>query len=159
MGVQEDHDVAHGFLLLPALANLGDALLADALDFLEKRRTFVDHLQRAFAEGADDFVGEEGTDTFDESGGKELFDTLGRVGGRGLHHLGTKLPAMLRIVAPGAGRFEILPGHDARHLADDRDQVLLPFDLNAQHREPVFRVVKGDTFHDAGQSDVHRRIL
>ena len=35
--LQEDHDVADGLLLLPALADLLDALRADALDLLAGR--------------------------------------------------------------------------------------------------------------------------
>ena len=50
VGVEEDHDVAHGLLLLPAFANRLDAIGADALDLFQERGAFVDDLQGAIAE-------------------------------------------------------------------------------------------------------------
>ena len=54
-----------------------------------------------------------------------------------------------------AGRLEVLAGHGARQLADDGDQAALALDLDAQHREAVLRIVKGDALDDAGEGFGH----
>ena len=155
--VQKDHDVAHGLLLFPAGANQGDAVLADALDFLEKRRTFIDHFQGAVAEGLDDLVREKGTDALDESGSEELFDALGRIGRRRLHRLGeiAGLRSGSSYQVPVASRYSPATTRGIWPMTVIRSFCSLTW--TAQHREPVFRVVKGDAFNDAGQGDAHRK--
>ena len=154
--MQEDHDVAHRLLLLPAFADLLDALPADALDLRQERRAFIDDLQGAFAEDLDDLVGVMGADPLDEAGAKKFLDAFDRVGRSRLERLGLKLPAMLGIFTPGAGRLQILAGHHARHLADDGDQIALPLHLHAQHGETILRIVEGDALDDAGNRVHHQ---
>ena len=62
---------------------------------------------------------------------------------------------MLGIVAPVAGCFKMLAGHDARHLADHGDRIALAGNLDARHREAVFRIVEGDALDDAGDGVAH----
>src|SRR5262245_44246814 len=64
--LKEDHDRAHGFLLLPALANPLDAPWADPFDLLEKGGAFVDDGESALAEHLDDPACKMRADPFDQ---------------------------------------------------------------------------------------------
>ena len=67
---------------------------------------------------------------------------------------------MLGILTPGPRRLQILPGHDARHLAHHGDQIALPLNVDAQHRKPILRIVESDPLDDAGNRiAVHRASL
>src|SRR5207248_325647 len=54
--LKEDEDVAHRFLLLPALADLLDAAGPDAADVLQERRALIDDVERLGAEDADNLL-------------------------------------------------------------------------------------------------------
>src|SRR5262249_15561012 len=120
---KEDGDVANGFLLPPALADLLDAARADALHLLEEHRAGIDHLQRAGAESLDDALGVLRPDALDEPRTEELLDPLRRARRRRPHAVGLELDAVLRVLRPDAGRFQILAGHRSRQLADHRHRV------------------------------------
>ena len=149
--LKKDHDGADGFVLLPAFADALNAARADALDFLEERRTFVDDGKGALAENFDDFVGQMRADAFDEPGTKVLFDAFESLRRRAAQLIGLELLAVIAILHPGAGRLDVFAGRDRRYRADDGDEAAPAARLDAQHREPSVGVVKGDALDHTGQ--------
>ncbi len=105
VALQEDDDVAHDLLLLPARADLGDAARANAFDFLEKHRTFVNDVEGPGPEDFDDPVSELRSDTLDQSGRQVFLDALRGAGGDGAQAVGFELRAVLGVLFPLAGRF------------------------------------------------------
>ena len=149
--LQEHHDAADGFLLLPAFADALDAARADALDLLQKRRAFVDDVEGAFAEDLDDLAGEVRADALDQTGAEILFDALHGVRRRGAQRRSAlNCRPWSRSCAHSPVACEVFAGDDGRQVADDGDQPALSLDLDAQHGKAGVRVVKGDPFDDAG---------
>src|SRR5262249_45084637 len=76
VGLEKDHDVAHGLLFLPALADALNAARADALDLVEVCWALVDDIKGALTEGLDDLPGEVWPDALDEPGAKIFLDAF-----------------------------------------------------------------------------------
>src|SRR5262249_45007917 len=151
-------------LLLPTLADALKAARTDPLDLTQKRRALVDDGQGTFTEDLDDLAGEVRADPLDEAGAEVLGDALGGVRRRGAQVVGLELRAGVADLKrrPGApvlgprprGRAVPAAG-SARQPADDGAQAAPPAGLNAQHREPAVRVVKGDALDDTGEGFGH----
>ena len=56
---------------------------------------------------------------------------------------------------PGAVGLDVLAGHGAGQMSDDRDQVAPALDLHAQHRISAFRVVCYHALNNSGQCFRH----
>ena len=123
--------------------------------FDRKTRTWFwidfDDLQSARTEDFDDSLRVMLADAFDQAGAEVLFDPFERIGRRGAERIGLELLAMVEILLPGAGGFEMLPRDGPRCLTDHRDRAALAFDVDTQHHEAVLRIVKGDAVNDSRQ--------
>ena len=159
MLLQEEHDGAHRLLLLPALADTLNAARADAPDLLQKSRTVVNHAQGALAKHLDDLAGEVRSNALHQARAQVFFDSPLAVWRSGMQLLGLELQSVVAIIAPGAGRFDVLAGQGARQMAHDGDQVGPAVGLHAQDGEAVLGVMEGDAFDDAGQALWHSVIL
>ena len=155
MRLKKDHDGADGFVLLPAFADELNAARADALDLFEKRRTFINHGQGAFAEDFDNFVGQIGANAFHKAGTEIFFDAFKSLRRRAAQLIGFELLTVIAVAHPGAGRLDVFAGRDRRHSADDGDEAAPAARLDAQHREPGIGIVKGDALDNAGQQLGH----
>ena len=152
---QEQHDFADFLLLLPALANPLDPLVADALDMKQEVRGRLEDFEGAFLVDADDLGGDLRPDAADCPGGQILFNAFrrGRVGR--LEFVGLELLAVFPIHDPLAGGFQMLTGRNRGRTSNDRDQILTAFDDNPENGEPVFGIMVGHTLDQAGQSFGH----
>ena len=70
MAVQEDHDLADGTLLGPALDDLAGPLRSDARQRAQPVGFRLDDLEHGIAEGGDQLAGVNGADAADQTGGR-----------------------------------------------------------------------------------------
>ena len=105
---QEEHDFADFLLLLPALADPLDPLLADPLDVEKEVRGRLEDFERPFLVEADDLGRQLRPDAADCPGGQILFDAFRRGRVRGLEFVGLELLAVFPVNDPLAGGFQML---------------------------------------------------
>ena len=151
VGLQEDQNAPDRLLLLPALADALNPAGAEPLDLLEKNRAFINHGQGPLAESLDDFTGIMRADAFDQPRPEIFFDSFDGMGRSGADVVGFELEAMIAILFPFAGRFDIFAGHGAGEIADDRDFAAPAIGFHAHNAETVLRIMKDDALNDAGQ--------
>ena len=80
VGLQEDHDLAQGLLVVPRGLDRLRAAGADAVDFAEAARLIRDDVEGADAEAGDDLVGVGLADAFDEAAAEVFADAVDRRG-------------------------------------------------------------------------------
>ena len=64
--------------------------------------------------------------------------------------VGFELQAVVAVVDPSALRFDVFTRQRGGKMADDGDRAAAAVRLDAQHREAVVGIVKGDALDDAG---------
>ena len=152
MPVQEDHDLAHGTLLGPALDDLAGPLRPDAGQLTQPLGLALDDLEHGVTEGGDQLAGVDRTDAADQAGGQVLLDALGG-GGRGrLQEGGLELQAVAAVVDPLAGGLDPLARGDHRRPPHHGGQVAPSPHLDAQHAEAGLGIVEG---HPLNRTDQH----
>ncbi len=145
------------FLLAPAVADAGDTLGADALDFPEKRGAFVDHGQCALAKSLDDLAGVMLADALDQAGRQVFLDSFGGLWRSGANLIGLELQAVVAVLHPDAVCLDVFAGDGGGEAGDDGDQIATAVGLDAQHREAGVGVVKNDTLDQTAEG-VHGRM-
>jgi hypothetical protein len=144
MGLQKYHDLAHDLLLSPGAGHPFLALGSDALQFQQTLRLPLDDIEDLLAEGADQFAGEVRADALDHARAQVLLNAF-KCGGRNDPQLlGLELEAVLAVVGPCAGTFDVLPGRDAGRRADDGYQLALAAYLDPQHAKAALWAMEGD---------------
>ena len=142
VGVQEDHDVAHGFLLGPTRGDFPGAELADAgnLPQFSGAASMISNV--ASPKAPTILLASVGTDAAHHAGAEVFLDALGR-GRRGrLQRIGLELQAMRAIGEPDADGMDEFAGRDESGMADDGDKIAPPARLHLQDGETIFLVVK-----------------
>ena len=127
------------------------AHFADAVDFAQALGRLLDDVEHRRAEGLDQPAGIDRADALDHARAEVALDAGQGGRRRDLDEHGPELPAVFAIGDPVAGGGGVLAGGDTRRVADQRDQVALAPDLQAQHAEAVLRVVEGDSLDEAGE--------
>ena len=155
---QEEHQLADLFLLLPALPDPLEALLADPVDLQQELGRLLEDFQRLLLVDADDLGGDFWADAADRPGGQIFFDAFcrGRMGR--LQLVGPELRSMLLVDHPATAGLDMLSCRHRRRTADDRDQLGSSLDLDPQDGEPILRVVVGDSIDQASQVFGHAAI-
>ena len=77
MGLQKNHHVLDGALLVPRLYNLADALLANAQHRLQPLRFVLDDVQRLFAKPLHDAFSHHLAHAANQAGAEVALDALG----------------------------------------------------------------------------------
>src|SRR5262249_28929722 len=107
----------------------------------------------------DDFLGEVRPDSFDQAGAEEASDALDGVRRCGSEGVGLELQAVVAVLHPGAGRFDVFPSDRVGQVAGDRYDALMSAGVNTQHREPRVEVVERHALNHAGQGLGHEGIV
>jgi hypothetical protein len=98
-------------------------------------------------------------DALDEAGTEVFLDARGGVRRRAAQLVGLELFAVFAVLHPRAASLELLAGHRAWQVADNRDEAAPPARHDAQHRKARVRVVEGDALDDAAEGFRHSRIV
>ena len=157
VALQKDHGLALLRLLGIAFLNHAGALFADARYLQQPFRLGIEHVERLFAEGADEQLGRRRADAANHAAGQVFFNA-----GQGRRLLDFKalhldLAAVDRVLRPFAGDAELFARCDRRHDAHGGDARFAR--LDHQNGIPVFVVSeyrfigKGfDCFHGCASS-------
>jgi len=155
--VQEDHDVAHGFLLGPAGDNLPCPEFADAGNLAHAPRLRLDNLEGLLAESRDDPFGEHGADPAHHARAEIFFDSLRRRWRRGLEKVRLELEAVSAVGDPNPDGVDEFARRDRSNMADDGNKVALAARLHLQHGEAVVLIVEGHPLDRADERLSGRR--
>ena len=130
VGVEEDHDVAHGLPLGPAGDDLAGAEFSDARYLAHPFRRGLDDLEGLLPEGGHDPFGQHGTDAAHHAGAEVFLDPLRRRRRRGLQKVGFELEPVAPVGNPDAEGVDEFSRRDRRHMPDDGDEVTFPARLH-----------------------------
>ena len=154
--VQEDHDLAHGFLLGPARHNARRPPRPDARHLGQAFRCGLDDLERVLAKGGHDALGHGWTDAAHLTGGEILLDPLSPGRGRGLEHVGFELKPVHAVEthAPVAVIHSPAPIAGAWPTTVTRSRLAACLDL--EDAKAILGVVEGDAL-DRARERLDRR--
>ena len=76
---------------------------------------------------------------------------------RGLEFVGLELLAVFPVHDPLAGGLQMFASGNRSRTAHDGHQVLAALDQHLEDRKPIFGIMVGDTFNEAGQGFGHGR--
>jgi hypothetical protein len=147
VGLQEHHDLPHDLLLGPGA---GHPFLALGSDALQREQTVgfpLDDVKDLLTEGTDQLAGEVRANALDHPGAQVLLNAFERGGRDDPQVPALELKAVLAVVRPGAGAFDVFPRRDAGRRADDGHQLALAPDLDPQHAEAALGAVEGDALN------------
>ena len=102
VAVQEDHDLSHGLLFGPGGENAGCANRPDAINLAQPVRRRFNNVEHLLAEGADELLGVDRTNSPDHAGRQVLLDAFGGRRGRRAQEPRLELLAVRPIVDPFA---------------------------------------------------------
>ena len=147
MLLEKEHDLAHRPVLLPGGADGGKFAVGNARNLGELVHVLLEHAQGAFAEVADNAMGDLRPHSRDQAG-TEVF--LERAGARGFQFAGIlrlELAAEFRVVHPGADELHGGAGKDPRLMDGNCCQpVVCAQRSHLEHRPAACLVVIGDAF-------------
>ena len=156
MPLQKHHHIFDGFLFLPRRNNQRHFFGADTGHFLQSLWGAIKHRQSVHIKMRHDALCRFGANAFNQPTA-QIFANAGGRGGQHraivLHH---KLPAVLVVVLPEAGKFKRLahvhPGQRAHNRAEGAVGVLLAALIRQQLGDGVARLLalEGNALDDAG---------
>ena len=151
VGLQEDHDRAHGLLLCPCGDHERLSLGSDPDDFGEPRGRLLDDLENPLTESPHEFAHQVRADALDQTGGQILFDPFQRARRHRAQLPGLELQAMGSVVDPRAVALDELTRRDRGYRTHDRDEISSITNLDPQDTKAAFLVVKGDALDGAAE--------
>ena len=98
-------------------------------------------------------------DTFDQSTSQILFDSFFGCRFAGFDKLRFELHAVIAVLHPFAFSGEPFAGGYRCCIADHRNQIPTPFDLNSHHAKSCFLVVISDPLDESGNTHVARFLV
>ena len=144
MILQKQHDIFNLFLLLPALFNLPDPLLADSFYFLQTGDLAFDHIQCLRAKQSYDPFGKFRSNTLDQTRSQIFFNSIYSCRECLLPSLSHKLPAILTVHLPVAIDQQDRSYIYIQKTSDDRHQILMILDRTFQNCVTVLRILVSD---------------
>ena len=151
VGLQEDHDLAQGLLVVPRGLDRLRASGADAVDFAEAARLVGDDVEGADAEAGDDLVGVGLADAFDETAAEVFADAVDRRGQARAERAYAQLRAVRRVAFPVTADVDRLAALQAGHVAED-DDLLAGLGREFRDREMRLLVEPQDALDHARKS-------
>ena len=121
VGLQEDHDLAQGLLVVPRGLDGLRAAGADAVDFAEAARLVGDDVEGADAEAGDDLVGVGLADALDEAAAEVFADAVDGGGQARAERAHAQLRAVRGMAFPVTADVDGLAALQASHVAEDDD--------------------------------------
>ncbi len=159
VGLEQQHDAAHGALLGPGAPDLFHPASTDTGHVAESLRVLVQHRKRLHAKALHDALGQPGTDTFDQSRPQIALEPHQSAGLDGHERVDPELLSAARIVDEVAGDPHAGPRphglkspHHGHRLPPRRTTLEPP---HADHPEARLLVLEGDALHFSGQGGRH----
>ena len=148
VGLQEDHDLPQGLLVIPGGLDRLRPSRADAVDLAEAARLVRDDVESAHAEPRDDLVGVRLADAFDQAAAEVFADAVDRGGEARTEGAHAQLRAVRRMAFPMSADVDRLAALQAGHVAED-DDLLAGFRRELRDREMRLLVEPQDALDHA----------
>ena len=144
MILQKQHNIFDLFLLLPALFDLPDPLLADSFYFLQTKDLALDHIQCIHAKQAYNTFGKFRSNTLDQTRSQIFFNSIYSCRECLLPSLSHKLSAILTVHLPVAIDQQDRSYIHIQKTSNDCHQILMILDCTFQNCVTILRILVSD---------------